>query len=280
MARLFSPCILGPCILIAVIIWIVFGQTTHGEFVNFDDDQYIYENSIVQEGLTTGGIVWAFTHVQVSNWHPLTTLSHMMDCQFFGLNAGNHHLTNILLHAATAILLFLVLRQMTTALWPSVLVSVVFAIHPLRVESVAWVSERKDVLSGLFFMLTLAAYVRYARNAWSLMRYLPVLILFALGLMSKPMLVTLPFVLFLLDYWPLNRFQSNVKTGFSIPRRLLIEKIPLFLLSCAMCVTIYLIQDKARQVAGRRLHHLGHQSSPAKPTRSKSKTRKWPNEKS
>ena len=139
----------------------VFGQTLGHGFVNYDDDQYVYENPQVIHGLNLKGIEWAFTHSVMANWHPLTVMSHMLDCQFYGLHAGGHHLTNLLLHAATAILLFLVLRQMTGALWRSAFVAAVFAIHPLRVESVAWVAERKDVLSGLFFMLTLGAYVRY-----------------------------------------------------------------------------------------------------------------------
>ena len=193
------------CGFLLLAVALVFGQTVGHEFVNYDDNQYVYENPQVAQGLTARGIAWAFTTVHASNWHPLTWLSHMLDCQLYGLNAGGHHLTNVLLHAATAILLFLVLRRMTGDLWPSAFVAAVFAIHPLRVESVAWVAERKDVLSGLFFMLTLGAYVGYARRPFSLGRYLAVVLLFALGLMAKPMLVTLPFVLLLLDYWPLGR---------------------------------------------------------------------------
>ena len=141
-------------------------------------------------------------------WHPLTSLSHMLDCQIHGLNPGGHHITNVVLHATTAILLFLVLRSMTAALWRSALVAALFAVHPLHVESVVWVAERKDVLSGLFFVLALGAYARFTRKPDSISRYLVVLLAFALGLMSKPMLVTFPFVLLLLDYWPLNRSAS------------------------------------------------------------------------
>ena len=155
--------VLGVCIFLAAITWLVFGQTLRHQFVNYDDDDYVVKNAQVARGLTLEGIVWAFTHVHAANWHPLTWISHMLDCQLYGLNPGGHHLTNVLLHAATAILLFLVLRQMTDTLWRSAFVAAVFAIHPLRVESVAWVAERKDVLSALFFMLTVAAYVRYAR---------------------------------------------------------------------------------------------------------------------
>jgi len=194
----------GVCIFLAVIIWVVFGQTLGHEFFNCDDDAYVYENPVVQKGLTLQGIIWAFTHVCAFNWHPLTWLFHMLDCQLYGLNPGGHHLTNVLLHTAAAILLFLVLRRMTGFLWRSAFVAAVFAIHPLHVESVAWVAERKDVLSGVFFMLTLGAYVRYVEKSKvqspkSKVFYGLTLLFFTLGLMSKPMLVTLPFVLLLLD---------------------------------------------------------------------------------
>jgi tetratricopeptide (TPR) repeat protein len=230
---------LAVCLFLAMAVFMVFGQTLHHEFVNLDDEDYVYENPTVTQGLTSHGITWAFTHTYANNWHPLTWISHMLDCQLYGLNPGGHHLTSVLLHAATAILLFLVLRQMTGALWASAFVAAVFAIHPLRVESVAWVSERKDVLSGLFFMLTLAAYVRYARSTFSLGRYLVVPLCFAMGLMAKPMLVTLPFVLLLLDYWPLGRMSRTAL------RRLVVEKIPLFVLSIASCVVTIPAQGQA-----------------------------------
>ncbi|HXX41114.1 MAG TPA: hypothetical protein VEI58_02485, partial [Chthoniobacterales bacterium] len=191
-------------VLLVVITWLVFGQTIHFGFVNYDDDRYVYKNLVVASGLTVQGVVWAFTHSHGNNWHPLTTLSHMLDCQLFGLNAGAQHCVNLLLHTIAVLLLFLVLRDMTGSIWRSAFVAAVFAIHPLRAESVAWISERKDVLSGVFFMLTLGAYVRYAR-APSIGRYVTMAILLLLGLMSKPMLVTTPFVLLLLDYWPLCR---------------------------------------------------------------------------
>jgi protein O-mannosyl-transferase len=224
------------CLVLAAISFAVFGQTVTHEFVNFDDNAYVYENPVVARGLTRKGIVWAFTGFHASNWHPLTWLSHMLDCQLYGLHPGGHHLTNVLLHTATVILLFLVLREMTGALWRSAFVAAVFAIHPLRVESVAWVAERKDVLSGLFFMLTIGAYVRYARRQSSWGRYGLVMVLFAMGLMCKPMLVTLPAVLLLLDYWPLRRVES--------PGRLVMEKLPLLALSAASCITTILAQDK------------------------------------
>ena len=193
--------------LLLLAIAIVFGQTVHHDFVNYDDELYVLDNPHVARGVTAQGIVWAFTESHASNWHPLTWLSHMLDCQMYGLtHPGGHHLTSVVLHAVTAIILLLVLVQMTGDLWPSAVVSGLFAIHPLHVESVAWVAERKDVLSGLFLVLTLAAYLRYVRRPFSWMRYLLVLGSFALGLLSKPMLVTLPFVLLLLDYWPLRRF--------------------------------------------------------------------------
>jgi protein O-mannosyl-transferase len=224
------------CLVLAAITFAVFGQTlTHG-FIDYDDNQYVYDNPVVAQGLTFHGMVWAFTHVHSDNWHPLTWLSHMLDCQLYGLNPGGHHLTNVLLHTATVIALFLVLRQMTGALWRSAFVAAVFAIHPLRVESVAWVAERKDVLSGLFFMLTIGAYVRYARRPWFWGHYGLVLLLFALGLMSKPMLVTLPLVLLLLDYWPLQRVESAGS--------LVMEKLPLLALSAASCVVTLLAQNR------------------------------------
>jgi tetratricopeptide (TPR) repeat protein len=239
--------VFGVCVFVAAMTWLVFGQTVRFQFINFDDNEYVFKNPQVARGLTIEGIVWAFTHVHSANWHPVTWLSHMLDGQFYGLNPGGHHLTNVLLHAATAILLFLVLRQMTGALWRSAFVAAVFAIHPLRVESVAWVAERKDVLSGLFFVLTIGAYVRYARASWSPFRYGLVVLLFGLGLMCKPMLVTVPFVLLLLDYWPLNRFAEN----FKIPRRLILEKLPLLALAVASCAVTLLAQRSAMQPVAR-----------------------------
>ncbi len=264
------------CLLLALAVWVVFGQTLHHEFVNYDDDRYVYENSTITQGLNRSGIAWAFTHSHGDNWHPLTSLSHMLDCQFYGLKPGGHHLTNVLLHAATAIVLLLVFRNLTGAFWPSAFVAAVFALHPLRVESVAWVAERKDVLSGLFFALTLGAYVRYVRRSEtgrshaggnhtrSHLRLLTskdywlVLLLFALGLLSKPMLVTLPFVLLLLDYWPLGRMRRGSPTNVELKRfenhlgpnpatfrQLMIEKIPFLLLSAASCVATILAQESA-----------------------------------
>ncbi|HEY3760453.1 MAG TPA: tetratricopeptide repeat protein [Verrucomicrobiae bacterium] len=244
--------VLAVCIFLAVIILAVYGQTLRYEFVNYDDNVYVYGNPAVTNGLTPKGISTAFRHGELDNWVPLTAVSHMLDCQIYGLNAGGHHLTNVLLHTASVILLFLVLRQMTGALWRSAFVAAVFAVHPLHVESVAWVAERKDVLSGFFFMLTLWAYVRYVCCPVSFPRYLTVLFLFALGLMSKPMLVTLPFVLLLLDYWPLKRFSNGGPVpwakNLTTPAQLVLEKIPLLLLSIASCILTVLAQSQGHAI--------------------------------
>jgi len=229
------------CLGLVAITWAVFGQTLAHDFVNFDDHVYVYENPLVVKGLTTEGIIGAFTHTHALNWHPLTTLSHMLDCELYGLNAGGHHLTNVILHTIAVLLLFLVLKQTTNALWQSAFVAALFAIHPLHVESVAWIAERKDVLSAVFFLLTLAAYGRYARMP-SPARYLLVGLLFACGLMCKPMLVTLPFVLLLLDYWPLGRLEGHKSEMGSRVRRLITEKVPLFALSACSCIVTLFTQ--------------------------------------
>ena len=245
---------IGICISLAALTWVVFGQTLRHDFINYDDPRYVYEDTNISRGLSFSGISWAFTHIHSMNWHPLTTISHMLDCQLYGLKAGWHHFTNVLLHTVAAILLFLALQQMTGALWRSAFVAALFAIHPLRVESVAWVAERKDVLSGVFFMLTLITYVHYTR-ATSTWRYLIVAFVFALGLMSKPMLVTLPFVLLLLDYWPLERIRgqpSVVSGGRSVSSRrwfgvsgLVAEKIPLVALATVSSVITFMVQKGA-----------------------------------
>jgi protein O-mannosyl-transferase len=240
------------CVLLVGITWAVFGQTLRHDFVNYDDHVYVYENPLVTNGLSLHTIVRAFTQPHARNWHPLTTISHMLDCRLYGLKAGGHHFTNVLLHTVAVVLLFLLLRQMTTALWPSAFVAAVFAIHPLRVESVAWIAERKDVLSAVFFMLTLGASFRYVRQP-SVGRYLTMSILFALGLMSKPMLVTLPVILLLLDYWPLGRTQKLETRGHKSEVRgqrmqswltLVAEKIPLFALSAGSCVITFVVQKR------------------------------------
>jgi len=242
-------------LFLAAISLAVFGQTIRYDFVNFDDDLYVYNAPAIQVGLTIKGIALAFTSPHARNWHPLATISHMLDCQLYGLKAGGHHATNIVLHTIAVLLLFRVLRQMTGAVWKSVVVAALFAVHPLHVESVAWVSERKDVLSAVFFILMLDAYVRYARAA-SITRYLAVTVLFAAGLMSKPMLVSVPAVLLLLDYWPLRRFEQPsstkgkakiLKSGNQrcVIRRLFLEKIPLLVLSAGSCVITFVLQKRA-----------------------------------
>src|SRR5258705_8089973 len=229
------------CVGLVAVTWAVFGQTLAHDFVNFDDHVYVYDNPLVIRGLSTEGIIGAFTHTHARNWHPLTTVSHMLDCELYGLKAGGHHFTNVILHTISVLLLFLVLKQMTGGLWQSAFVAALFAIHPLHVESVAWIAERKDVLSAAFFMLTLAAYASYAR-APSPARYLLVALLFVCGLMSKPMLVTLPFVLLLVDYWPLGRLGGQKSEVGSRLRRLITEKIMLFALSALSCIATLFAQ--------------------------------------
>ncbi|MDQ6911386.1 MAG: tetratricopeptide repeat protein [Verrucomicrobiota bacterium] len=238
------------CLAIAALIWFVFGQTLQHDFINLDDPEYVLKNPHVAAGLTSSGIVWAFSHTHAANWHPLTWIAHMLDCQFYGLVPRGHHLTNVVLHAATAILLFLVLWRMTAALWRSAFVSAVFAIHPLRVESVAWIAERKDVLSAFFFVLTIGAYARYTSRP-SRSRYALVLVLFALGLMSKPMLVSVPFVLLLLDYWPLRRWPNESKRGHgNLLRKLLLEKIPFLALAAGSAIITIIAQQGTIQSIG------------------------------
>lgn len=233
----------------------VFSQTIHYDFVNFDDDLYVYNAPAIQAGPTLEGILAAFTSQHARNWHPLTTISHMLDCRIYGLNAGGHHATNVVLHTIAVLLLFRVLRRITGAFWKSAIVAALFAVHPLHVESVAWVSERKDVLSAVFFFLMLDAYVRYARAA-SMTRYLVVTALFAAGLMSKPMLVTAPIVLLVLDYWPLRRFEQIAATTGKpkmpqsnnqrrMIQRLVLEKIPWLLLSTGAGIVTFALQKRA-----------------------------------
>lgn len=228
---------------LALVTVLLFGRTFSYPFINFDDPAYILERPEITRGMTLGGIGWSLSHAHGGNWHPLTSISHMLDCQWFDGHAGAHHFVNVLLHALTASTLFLVLRRMTGALWRSAFVALLFAIHPLRVESVAWIAERKDVLSGLFFMLTLAAYVRYIR-APSVWRYAVILISLACGLMAKPMLITMPFLLLLLDYWPLRRFE---KINRSAPNglRLLLEKLPMLALAAGSAAATMIAQHDA-----------------------------------
>ncbi len=223
----------GICAGLVVLVWFVFGQTIRFPFINFDDPEYVYEVPEINSGLTLHNLKWAFTHWPSTNWFPLKNISHMIEFSLFGSNPGAFHVTNVILHVTSALLLFLLLRRVTGSIWRSAFVAAIFAIHPLRAESVVWIEERKDVLSGVFFMLTLAAYFHYTRRP-SVGRYLTVSILFAAGLLSKPMLVTTPVVLLLLDYWPLCRGQRSPVSGqWSVVRGLVVEKTPLLALAAA-----------------------------------------------
>ena len=233
------------CGLLLLAVAVVYGQTLRHDFVLLDDGVFVYENPQVLAGLTAGGLRWAMTSGTYGEWTPLASLSHMLDCQLWGPSPGPQHAVNVLLHAASSVILFLALMRMTRDFWPSAWVAAVFAVHPLHVESVAWVAERRDVLSGLFFMLVLWAYARYVELP-SPARYLAVAGFFALGLMSKPIVVTTPLVLLLLDYWPLGRFAE----GAAAARRLVWEKLPLLLMSAATC-WIVLVTHGSRQVEAR-----------------------------
>jgi len=228
------------CLLLALTTLLLYLPVRRHGFILYDDGDYVAQNPIVQAGLTWAGAKWAFTTWHASNWHPLTWLSHMADCECFGLDAGAHHLVNAAWHAANAALLFVLLLRLTGATWSSALVAALFAWHPLRVESVAWVAERKDVLSSFFALLSLLAYTRFARQK-SRRDYILALLFFALGLLAKPMIVTLPGLLLLLDWWPLNRARS-ADGGLRNLKPLLLEKIPFFVLSAASCVVTFLAQ--------------------------------------
>jgi tetratricopeptide (TPR) repeat protein len=239
------------CLLLALATLAIYAQTaTHG-YVAYDDDQYVYENHWVKAGLSAANVAWAFTTFFYANWHPLTWLSYMLDFSLWGPNAGAQHLTNVAFHLASTLLLFLVLARMTKRPWRAALVAAIFTVHPLRVESVAWISERKDVLSTFFEILTLLLYVRYAA-APGVRRYLAVALAFALSLLAKPMAVTFPVVLLLLDYWPLQRFDWPPAT--SALRRLFLEKLPLLALSAAASVLTFLAQRSFGAVVS--LSHL------------------------
>ena len=224
---------------LVVLNVLVYASVWRHDFVSFDDPQYVSENVHVKAGLTWSGVRWAFTTGEAGNWHPLTWISHMLDVQMFGVHAGPHHVTNLLLHIANSLLLVGLLWRMTGALGRSAFVGAMFALHPIHVESVAWISERKDVLSTLFWFLGLWAYVDYVRDARR-SRYVLVLLCLALGLMSKPMLVTFPFALLLLDYWPLER---------PVSPRLILEKVPLFALVAASSVITFLAQSRGGAVS-------------------------------
>ncbi len=242
------------CLLLVAATLAFYNPIIHNQFIDFDDSSYILKNTNVQSGLSWDTVKWSFTTFREGNWHPVTWLSHALDCQIFHLNPAGHHYTNLLLHAANAVLLFLLLRQATGLTWPSLVVGALFALHPVNVESVAWAAERKNVLSMLFFLLALHAYDRYARTGRRYL-YLLVAICFALGLMAKPQIVTLPFVLLLWDYWPLQRIGAgSAAGGLSAPstprsfRYLFWEKLPLFILAVADAVVTVVAQRAGNTV--------------------------------
>jgi protein O-mannosyl-transferase len=234
------------CAALVALAVLPYLQTLSYEFVSLDDGEYVVANRVVQQGLTLSNVGWAFTTMTAGNWHPLTWLSHMVDCQVFGLQPGWHHLVNALFHGANTVLLFVVLRGMTGMMWRSALVAALFAVHPLHVESVAWIAERKDVLSTFFGFWAIWAYVRYVR-APSLPRYGLVVCFFGLSLLSKPMLVTLPFTLLLLDVWPLKRFSVESRAPVQKPKygSLFLEKLPLLAMSAASSVVTFKAQHDA-----------------------------------
>lgn len=270
------------CVILSALTILVFRQIGDFDFVNYDDPVYVFQNAHISNGVSLEGIRWALTAGYAANWHPLTWISHMVDIQLFGLSPGRHHLVNLLFHTANTLLLFLIFCRTTKSIWPSAFVAALFAVHPLHVESVAWIAERKDVLSTFFWLLTMGAYVRYVEKN-SISRYLAVVVFFSLGLMSKPMLVTLPFVLLLFDFWPLERFfppktteqpvsqisvsrkqKSKTKqgAGFELLHReksesgfwtrllpLVLEKVPLFALTAVACAVTYFVQKSGGALA-------------------------------
>ena len=245
---------------LAVVTFALYAQVIGHQFITLDDPTYIQENPMVNRGVTLAGLAWAFTTFHAANWHPLTWISHMIDCQLFGMNAGHQLLVNALIHVANTLLVFWFLLRTTHARWPSALVAALFALHPLHVESVAWASERKDTLSTFFGLLSLIAYSRYA-EAPAISRYIWVAVTLALGLLAKPMLVTWPLVMLLLDYWPLGRVNGQPAgrslggSGWSVVRGLVVEKIPLFALAAASAVMTLIAQSREGAV-----RTLGHEA--------------------
>jgi hypothetical protein len=255
-------CVIFVGLGLMVVILVVYSQAINYEFTNFDDNTYVTGNGQVKSGLTLQGLFWSLLSTHSSNWHPLTWMSHMLDVSLFGMNSGSHHLVNVFFHLANSLLLFFVFRQMTGDVWQSAFVAALFAIHPLHVESVAWVAERKDVLSTFFWMLTVWFYVGFVKDRTA-SRYLAALLFFSLGLMAKPMLVTLPFVLLLLDYWPLRRLEFRRLDRDRYPNKtlswldLIIEKVPFFVFTAASCVVTFYAQQSGGSVASLEVFPLG-----------------------
>jgi hypothetical protein len=243
------------CLFLMLMTYFAYQQVGDHEFVTFDDGLYVTENVRVKSGINLENIAWSFTTTHASNWHPLTWMSHMLDVSLFGMHPGSHHLVSLFFHLVNSLLLFFVFRRMTGDIWQSAFVAALFAIHPLHVESVAWVSERKDVLSAFFGMLTLLSYGRYAKTGAG-RSYITALLFFILGLMAKPMLVTLPFVLLLFDYWPLcrlklkkNRYGAAYENGNISFFDLIIEKIPFLIIATASCIVTVYAQRSGGSVA-------------------------------
>jgi Tfp pilus assembly protein PilF len=249
------------CLLLAVMTLAIYNPVNRHPFVNYDDDRYVTENPHIRQGLTADTFTWALTSTEQANWHPLTWMSHALDSSLFRLNPAGHHFTSVLLHAVNVILLFLLLLRATGRTWPSLFVAALFAVHPLQVESVAWVAERKNVLCTTFFLATLGAYGWYVQKQdWK--RYLAVAALFAAGLASKPMVVTLPFVLLLLDYWPLGRTHRGDSTTDRVAQtlpwsRLVLEKLPLLALSAVSAVITMQAQEAGGAVRSTAQFSLG-----------------------
>lgn len=243
------PAELWIILVLTATVFCVYQQVIDYPFIRYDDGLYITENKQVQAGLNFSNIRWAFTTIHASNWHPLTWLSHMLDISLFGMNPGAHHMVNVGLHMANSVLLFVVLRTLSGTVWQSGLVAAFFALHPLHVESVAWIAERKDVLSAFFCLLAILCYGRYVKRlspSW----YLLAIIFFVLGVLAKPMIVSLPFLLLLLDYWPLGRLKfigsfrslnSHEKNSFS---RLILEKLPFLFIAIISCIVTYYAQQR------------------------------------
>jgi len=242
-------------LILSVLTVAVYWQVGRYDFIHLDDIEYVTANPHVQSGLNSESVSWAFTQVHAGYWHPVTWLSHMLDCQLFGMNAGPHHLVNLFIHLVNIVLLVLLLRRMTGKIWQSGLVAALFALHPLHVESVAWIAERKDVLSTFFWWLTTFAYLAYLKRR-SILSYIPIIIFFSIGLMAKPMLVTLPFTLLLLDYWPLNRTGTSTESEEIPPNekaiifRLVMEKAPLFVLVGIFSVVTFITQKSGGAIGG------------------------------
>ncbi len=239
------------CAALVLACIAIYGQTLAHPFVNYDDNLYVTANVQVQAGLSLKGVVWAFVTDKALYFHPLTWMSHMLDCTLYGLqHPWGHHLTNLIFHSAASVLLFLAMRVLTGALWPSAAVAALFAVHPLHVESVAWVAERKDVLSAFFWMLAMGAYGLYVRRG-GVLWYAAVTAAFVLGVMSKPMMVTLPCALLLLDYWPLDRvgFTAPLETMARRTTRLAAEKIPLFLITAVSAASTYIMQSQGKNLS-------------------------------